>query len=316
MIQALKVAGGGDEGSRVQDSLFSWREQPIVFECEGSRLIGIAAVPVKPVKVGVVIVVGGPQYRAGSHRQFTLLARQLAQEGIASFRFDYRGMGDSEGDMRNFEVVDADIRAAIDAFLKQAPSVSKLVLWGLCDAASAALFYGHTDSRVSGLILLNPWVHNEQGAAKTRLKHYYLARLIQQSFWTKLFSGELRLRDSLGEFLLSVRSVFNKSLSNSREISVNPSHSGLNYIDRMLVGLRRFEGSVLLILSGNDLTAREFIDFVRTEKHWAESMSSSRIHQKIIVHANHTFSSREWRDQVCEFTIRYVQESLKRELSI
>ena len=42
---------------------------------------------------GMLIVVGGPQYRAGSHRQFTLLARDVAATGVPTMRFDYRGMG-------------------------------------------------------------------------------------------------------------------------------------------------------------------------------------------------------------------------------
>ena len=51
---------------------------------------------------GVLIVTGGPQYRAGSHRQFVLLARFLAARGMAVLRFDYRGMGDSEGAPRDY----------------------------------------------------------------------------------------------------------------------------------------------------------------------------------------------------------------------
>jgi len=52
---------------------------------------------------GVLIVVGGPQYRVGSHRQFLLLSRRLAAEGHPVMRFDYRGMGDASGAMRGFE---------------------------------------------------------------------------------------------------------------------------------------------------------------------------------------------------------------------
>ena len=127
-------------------------EQAISFRCEGSQLVGIVAGARAPQARGVVVVVGGPQYRAGSHRQFTYLCRGLAQAGIASLRFDYRGMGDSEGDPRNFEAIDADIRAAVDAFIVAVPQLREVVLWGLCDAASATLFYGPTDARVTGQV--------------------------------------------------------------------------------------------------------------------------------------------------------------------
>src|SRR5690349_24048098 len=54
---------------------------------------------------GVLLVVGGPQYRVGSHRQFALLCRRLAGRGVPALRFDYRGMGDADGAARTFESV-------------------------------------------------------------------------------------------------------------------------------------------------------------------------------------------------------------------
>src|SRR5450830_1857888 len=128
-----------------------FEERSLSFTCDGAQLFGIASVPAAPAARGVLIVVGGPQYRAGSHRQFTLLARSLAEQGIAAMRFDYRGMGDSEGKARDFEGVDNDIRAAIDAFFAAVPQLREVVIWGLCDAASAAMFYARRDPRVCGL---------------------------------------------------------------------------------------------------------------------------------------------------------------------
>src|SRR6185295_1875345 len=119
-------------------------ERPVLFECEGERLIGIIAVPEPPARVGVLVVVGGPQYRAGAHRQFVYLSRRLAAAGIPAMRFDYRGMGDSTGAARTFEDCGPDIAAAIDALRANCPAVARVVLWGLCDAASASLDYWHS----------------------------------------------------------------------------------------------------------------------------------------------------------------------------
>lgn len=303
MIQALEVAGRENEESPVQDSLFSWREQAMVFECEGARLIGIAAIPVQPAKTGVVIVVGGPQYRAGSHRQFTLLARQLAQNGIASFRFDYRGMGDSEGDRRNFEVVDDDIRAAIDAFLEQVPSVSTVVIWGLCDAASAALFYGHTDSRVDGLILLNPWVHSEQGVARVMIKNYYLNRILQRSFWASLFSGNVNLIASLR----SATQLFRNAFTKAQQASITTAPTGADFIQRMLIGFQKYQGDVLIVLSENDYTAQEFQELYTSSVDWKTTVEHPKVICRKIPFANHTFSSSKWRDEVSAMTVQWLR---------
>lgn len=282
----------------------SRREIPLVFDCAGKRLIGIVTCPDQPAADGVVIVVGGPQYRAGSHRQFTLLARQLAEQGIASMRFDYRGMGDSEGEIRNFEAIDADIRAAIDSFLRQVPQVHAVSLWGLCDAAAAALYYGYADTRVNRLLLLNPWVHSEAGAARVRLKHYYLSRLLSKSFWLKLLSGQVQVGASVGSLAQSARQA--SAEADTRAAPTDPRHGAPGYIDRMLDGLKRFGGEVRIVLSGQDLTAQEFVELIRINKGWRKACRQPRIVFATLKEANHTFSTRAWRDQVATWTGQWV----------
>jgi len=68
-------------------------EEALTFPLAGAQLLAILARPDVPRDCGVMIVVGGPQYRVGSHRQFLLLSRRLAAQGYAVWRFDYRGMG-------------------------------------------------------------------------------------------------------------------------------------------------------------------------------------------------------------------------------
>ena len=46
-------------------------------------------------KHAVVIVVGGPKYGVGSHRQFVTTARYVAAAGYPVLRFDYPSKGDS-----------------------------------------------------------------------------------------------------------------------------------------------------------------------------------------------------------------------------
>ena len=61
----------------------NYTEQTTAFACAGETLLGILAEPQTPAHTGVVVVVGGPQYRVGSHRQFVLLSRALAAAGFA-----------------------------------------------------------------------------------------------------------------------------------------------------------------------------------------------------------------------------------------
>lgn len=276
-------------------------EEPLLVQCEEDVLFGIVSRPRDPLSRGVLIVVGGPQYRVGSHRQFTLLARQLAESGIASLRFDYRGMGDGTGEARTFESVVTDIRCAVDALVAGIPGLKEVVIWGLCDAASAALLYAGSDSRVTGLVLANPWVRTTEGIARAHLRHYYVARLFQWSLWQKVMRGEFRVREailSLGRFLIDAFGGATRSRLQDRSEPLPV---------RMEHGLRNFKGGVLLILSGNDLTAQEFKDLVAGSRTWQALLEQRRVTRLDLPKANHTFAQRDWRDQVARQTAAWVK---------
>lgn len=278
----------------------SFNEQAVSFECNGDWMVGIASLPPQPAPRGVLIVVGGPQYRAGSHRQFTLLARSLAAQGIAALRFDYRGMGDSQGAMRSFEDVQDDLRAAVDAFTRTAPQVREVVIWGLCDAASAALFYAAQDRRVTGLVLLNPWVRTPDGYAKTTIKHYYRDRLFSSGLWKKILSGRF-------DYAQAGRSLVGLLRTARGGQAAAGAPAALPLPERMLSGWSSFGGRILLILSGNDLTAKEFLDMAGASAPWQQRLEEARVTRHQLAAADHTFSRREWRDQVAGWTSAWVQ---------
>lgn len=286
-------------------------EQAFTFECAGESLIGIASVPDDARATGVIIVVGGPQYRVGSHRQFLLLARILASAGFPVMRFDYRGMGDSCGESRDFESVDDDIAAAIDVFVLRYPHVKRVVLWGLCDAASASLLYwdARRDERIAALCLLNPWVRSEVSLAKTHMKHYYGQRLLQWDFWKKLLTGKAEISRSL------LGLVSNWRLTRASIRSAGGAIAGCTFQNRMARAFKEFNGRVLLILSGNDYTAKEFVQYAGDDPLWGEVLNSSSLTQIMLPDADHTFSSAAWRADVARATLDWLdvvnqQESL------
>jgi exosortase A-associated hydrolase 1 len=278
-------------------------ERALTFDCEGDSLVGILSRCGSQADRGVLIVVGGPQYRVGSHRQFALLGRHLAEHGIPVLRFDYRGMGDSEGDARTFERVEKDICCAIDRFLAEVPGLKSVVLWGLCDAASAALLYAHRDARVSGLVLLNPWVHTEQGRARVQLRHYYLRRLFQPALWQKVARGEFKFREAAAALVRSIGGALGDGAAAPEVARVT---GGKPLPVRMENALRRFEGKVLLILSGNDLVAQEFRSVVDRSSGWRRLLNDRRITRCDLSEANHTFARSDWRDQVARWTATWV----------
>jgi len=282
-------------------------ERALTFDCGGEVLVGILAEPLYPIAIGVLVLVGGPQYRVGSHRQFVSLSRQLAAHGVTAMRFDYRGMGDSTGSPVSFDETSADIAAAIDTMRASCPTIRQVVLWGLCDAASAALTYWHEthDRRVVGMVLLNPWVRSERSIARTRIKHYYARRFLQREFWLKLASRGVDVGQAFREVSNNMAAWRKRQ---SQPSWVSPS----NFQDRMATGLRSFDGPILLILSGRDLTAKEFLDYAKSHSLWDGLLDRPQLARHEIDDADHTFSSDRWRQEIEALTFEWLSRSFSR----
>lgn len=332
----MQCAGASQlAGNAAGPGTMSVVERALLFPCEGEQLVAIVAAssqiqavagsgnhcgsdrrggavgdnrpsPAVPEALptpvcGVLIIVGGPQYRVGSHRQFVLLSRRLAGEGYPAMRFDYRGMGDAGGAMRSFEDVRADIGAAIEAFQRAVPSLRRIVLWGLCDAASAALLYVQAtpDPRLGGLVLLNPWVRSEASQARTQIKHYYGRRLLQKDFWSKLASGRMEVGTSVRELLLA-------AIRSRRRTAAEVDPVRQSFQDGMAAGWRGFAGQMLLILSGDDYTAKEFLEYAATDQAWAGLLEAANVHRVDLAAADHTFSSCLLRSQVEDATLSWL----------
>jgi exosortase A-associated hydrolase 1 len=274
------------------------RDEAVRFDCCGDALVGILSRPTHARDTGVVILIGGPQYRAGGHRQYVLLARALAAAGYPVLRFDYRGNGDSGGERRTYENVSDDIAAAVDELQIRVPGLRQVVLWGLCGGASAALIYCHErhDSRVVGLCLMNPWVRTETSLARTHVKYYYLRRVLQPEFWRKLASGRMSLA-ALRDF------VHNIQLARSASAR---TPGPMSFQDRMAAAWHAYAGHMLLMISGRDYTAKEFLDYVQAEPAWARAMEHPRLLRRDLPDADHTCSERPQRAAMQRLIVEWL----------
>lgn len=260
-------------------------EIPVVIEAPGGDLLGIVSPPAECAgagQTGVILVVGGAQCRAGSHRQCVSLARRLADSGLSCLRFDLPGLGDSPGAPLAFEDMARHLSAAIDTLFQSQPGLQRVALWGLCDGASAALLYGHKrpDTRVAGLILLNPWLRGEASLARTQVRHHYWYRLRTADFWRKLIRGGVGWRAlvDLWRTLLKTRS----------------SHAGLaapGYQVQMAQAWHAFPGAVLVLLSERDTTAQAFVEHANSDPAWKGWRNRRDLQCQTLRGADHTCSS-------------------------
>jgi len=174
----------------------------LTFACEGAALA--ATLDEAAGTTGLLIVSGGNEIRSGAHRGMAMLAQRIAAAGHPVFRFDRRGIGDSEGENGGFEASGPDIAAAIAAFRAVAPHVTRIAAFGNCDAASALLL--HQPLPLDMLILANPWTYeggDEEEADAPALppaaaiRARYLARLRDPKSLLRLIKGEVDLRKLL-----------------------------------------------------------------------------------------------------------------------
>ncbi|MDP3537329.1 MAG: hydrolase 1, exosortase A system-associated [Azonexus sp.] len=285
-------------------------EIPIVFESAGHPLVGMLHPATGSPELGVLVMVaGGPQYRIGGHRQLVLWARKFARQGFPVFRFDFSGMGDSYGEYVGFENVESDIRNALDRFFEATPSLKQVVLWGECNACSSSLFYAYKDARVKGIVMLNPWVRTEEGQAKAVVKHYYLDRLKQRSFWVKVFSLKFDFIGSIKSAVKLISVAFStpgNSANHSNNSAKSDDDSGKSLPEKMLVGLSRFKGQVMLVMSGRDMVSKEFDDLLQQVPAWQEALAACSLVRHDLQYADHTFSSGAWRDQVAKWGLDWL----------
>lgn len=273
-----------------------FNEAPVQILTEDSAAWGIVSAPTVPTfETGIIIVTGGLQYRAGAHRQSVLLARQLASAGFATLRFDRASLGDAIGPAHDFESLGPQLTAALNALVARQASVKRVVLWGLCDGASASLLHWRTttDPRIVGLCLVNPWVRSNTGLARTHIKHYYGHRLTEWSFWRKLLTGGVG-PSAIGQLMGNLKT------------SLRRQDTSQSFQQKMATAWHNFAAPILLLISERDLTGQEFMDHARTDKAWQGCLQMPNVQQHIMPGADHTCSTQGGHELLGQLTLQWL----------
>lgn len=286
-------------------------EKAVQMTHNGRRLYGIAHTPEQNQSstCAILMVVGGPQTRVGSHRLYVQLARYLASEGLFVFRFDYSGIGDSEGDWSGYKFAGPSIRAAIDHIYDERPNLQQLIIWSLCDGASACAVLNEEErARVSGMVLCNPYLHSKSEMAKTILRHYYIKRLFEKDFWQKIFALRLNVVASFTSFANNVAESRNGAMENELD-----SDSIVSEIlpDELICGLARLDTPVHFLLSTADLTAMQFRDFCTNRKELKKAFKTRQMRIDYVDGADHTFSNKAAKQKLFFKTLTAVEAILR-----
>ena len=187
----------------------NFRETPLRFG-EGNRLYGVLCEP-RGARRGATVVLLGTAYdrNAGWGRSGVSTARDLAERGIASLRFDCANVADSppvpgvaDQVLYNRAQTD-DVVAALDLIERR--GMLPVVVSGRCSGAYLAFRSAVQDVRVSGIVTVNPFVFYWDPSRDIdqflrfvpRTLGDYKGRLFQAETFLRLIQGRVDVKRSL-----------------------------------------------------------------------------------------------------------------------
>lgn len=218
----------------------------LTFACGSKTLVG--TLDTAPGSTGLLIVSGGNEIRSGAFGGQAGMAARIAGAGFPVFRFDRRGIGDSEGENRGFRHSAKDIGAALEAFRAMVPQMGRVVAFGNCDAASALMLASGAGAQ--GLVLSNPWTIEQDNSGSepdstpppAAIRARYLEKLANPREVMRLVSGGVNLRKLAGGMVRAMR----------------PAPPPSSLAQEMRAGLAGFSGPVAILLATADRTAQVF----------------------------------------------------------
>lgn len=255
------------------------------FACEGVTLTG--TLDTAPGSTGLLLVSGGNEIRSGAWAGQAQLAARVAAAGFPVFRYDRRGVGESEGENTGFRGSEADIHAALAAFRVTEPQVENVIAFGNCDAAAALMLFG-AETKLDGMVLANPWTIDGDEAPDampaSAIRSRYLAKLANPREVWRLLTGGVNL------------AKLAQGLKNAAAPAAAPSP----LVARMQAGLDAFDGPTAILLATGDRTAQMFTEAWPGDDPRIRRLASS----------SHSFSDDDARDWLFEQIIKALRQPL------
>lgn len=213
----------------------------LTFTCEDSALVG--TLDDAPGSTGLLLVSGGNEVRSGAFAGQAGFAARIAARGFPVFRYDRRGVGDSEGPNGEFKTSGPDIAAALAAFREAAPQVTRIVALGNCDAASSLMLNQGTGC--DALILSNPWTieGDDDAPSPEVLRDHYKRRLASPEALKRLLTGQIPIG----------------KLARSLVGALRPAPAPTSLAQDMAAGIAGFDGRIAILIAERDRTAIAFL---------------------------------------------------------
>jgi dienelactone hydrolase len=237
-------------------------EKPIFFPAGTETLFGVLTTPASDCDALVLIAGPGSANAATFQRNNVAveLARRLAESGLAVLRFDYHGIGDSTGDLGNFDL-EKPLQEDMDAAVVWARTNGfvRLGLVGICYGTRTALSVIDSDEDVSAIALVTMPFAEKLTVLTRKIGFIGLIKgVLRPSTWRKFWDPAHRI--AYRKLMLSGF----RRLTGRRADRASRSGRRANAMSRLhLASARRTP--ILMLYGGEDrhyLNARDAIDSV------------------------------------------------------
>jgi uncharacterized protein len=301
---------------------------------KGQKLFGTLHLPVAgtPKRPCVVLLSPGVKMRVGPGRLYVPLTQALNELGHPVLRFDFFGLGDSEGELAETMLADIynhievgryvdDTLAAISWL--RAQGHERFVLGGLCGGAITALLAARREPAVIGLLSLGMTVTLASNAATPG--KYLTARQLEGK--RSMYFRNLLKPSSLWRFI-TFRSDYGTIWHSMKRLIVKPKAKpavtaapGAEQLPPEQRGNANplfppayFEflqrgGKALMVFSEKDRLWSEYEE--KFEQPFAERLKplAAQIEKHVIPSANHVMSLQEWQREMVDVSRAWLTRS-------
>jgi pimeloyl-ACP methyl ester carboxylesterase len=289
---------------------------PVAFRNRnGHALFGILHLPESDRRrsVAILLLSPGVKMRVAPHRLYNKLAVRMAALGFPVFRYDFYGLGDSEGEIEERVLVQVYnsiqsgrfVDDTIDAmeYLRREWGLTRFIASGLCGGAISGLLAGERDERIEALLALGipasfegTEEHYDEYLTRGQLEslsHGYVRKLLQPKALLRFFT----FRSSYRVIWRSFRSRWAaRRAADTVAPPTDPKALG-NYnprFGRAFFAMLETSRPMLLIFSGADRWRWEFEEKFEQPNQARLAPYRELYETHTIPDANHILSTDEW----------------------
>ena len=304
-------------------------QTPVVFRNrKGLRLFAVLNTPPgrSPGDLVVLLLSPGVKMRVGPQRLYMTMTERLLSLGLSVLRFDFHGLGDSDGtlpeeqlrDVYNHIEVGRFVDDTVDAmnWMEQTYGSRRFLLSGLCGGAITGLLAGERDGRVAGLLGLGITpVLASRAADSSRYmtigqveqsQQMYLRRLLHPKAWFRLEREQADNR-LIGRMLTHWA---RRALGRPAPPAAAPQAEGDNANPLFppaffhMLSTRR---PMLFVFGGADRLHWEYQEkfLARHRARLATLPPLADVH--VVESANHVLSMREWQNEMLDVSTRWLK---------